>query len=368
MVALVWGCSTQSTGGTCNDAWNKGATACPRAPSTTKDQFLQQCNNPQGFTGCVSQASALSDCVKKATSYTCDSNGQPQPVGCDNQAFDLSACLFGQFGLDGGAPEDTGAADAMPDSISVAEAAVSDVEASVPDAEAAVDAPSLDAGTLPDAAGLSGLRIGFFGDVGLRPETTLVAFLVNVATVTRVHTTAQPGGPLTATDLAKFDVVILDQLVRTYTAAEAQVLADWVAGGGGLFSMTGYTGGGDDAARPNSLLAAMGLQYGAFLGGTSDVVPSVSHPVTQGVAQLLFSGGYEVIVSAYDGGSSAPDGGVDTILAKLDATHNALIAQEATSGRALVWGDEWIEYDSEFAGNASDRRFWVNAIGWLAHR
>lgn len=47
--------------------------------------------------------------------------------------------------------------------------------------------------------------------------------------------------PLTAELLAPYDIVLLDQLLREYTAPEAQAVQDWVEAGGGLMAMNGYS-------------------------------------------------------------------------------------------------------------------------------
>jgi hypothetical protein len=267
----------------------------------------------------------------------------------------------------GGRPaaDATGVVDAAND---VVEAMTDAMDSGIDVDATASDVTASDATPFPDAAVLSGLRIGFLGDVGAFPQTSLDAFLASSATVTRIHTSSAPGGPLAASDLASFDVVILDQLTRVYTPAEAQTLADWVAGGGAALSLTGYTGNGPDATRPNSLLAVIGIQYGTFLGGTYDVPPLIAHPVMKNVAHVKFEGGYEVRVQTSDAGTSAPDAGADTVVAQIDATHDALIVQERGSGRVVVWGDEWIEYDSEFASNPSNQQFWVDVLLWLTHR
>ena len=59
-------------------------------------------------------------------------------------------------------------------------------------------------------------------------------------------------------------------------------------------------------------------------------------------------------------------GGINTVTASLSAGPVA-IAQERGSGRALAWGDEWVEYDSEWQSMPQIRQFWVDVLGWLEH-
>jgi len=228
------------------------------------------------------------------------------------------------------------------------------------DSADAADAPDLfDAATFPDAANLAGLHITFFGNGGAYPETSLDAFLASNATVARIQTSATDAA-LAAGDLAGVDVVILDQLPRDFTADEAQTLATWVAAGGGLFSMSGYTGGSSDVTRPDSLLAPYGIQYGTFFGSSINVAAITPHPTMTHVDFIHFYGGFSVVADA--------DAGTTTIIGMLDATNAGLVARSYGSGRVVVWGDEWIEYDSEFSTNPSNQRFWDNTIAWLAGR
>jgi hypothetical protein len=36
------------------------------------------------------------------------------------------------------------------------------------------------------------------------------------------------------------------------------------------------------------------------------------------------------------------------------------------SGHAFVWGDEWIEFDSEWAALPEIPELWVQAFAWIA--
>lgn len=43
------------------------------------------------------------------------------------------------------------------------------------------------------------------------------------------------------------------------------------------------------------------------------------------------------------------------------------IAQQRGSGHVFVWGDEWIEFDSEWRAQVMVARFWVNIFGWFVN-
>jgi uncharacterized membrane protein len=250
----------------------------------------------------------------------------------------------------------------------VVDASAADVvDASIADASDG-GAPE-DAYSFPDAQSLAGLRIGILGDIGVYPETMLDAYLATAATVTRIQDTADAGTALDQTTLAAFDVVILEHLTRTYTQAEAQALADWVAAGHGVLSLAGYANTATDGTRPSSLLAVLGLGYdtSSLLAGTTPaaVSPLIAHPLMDGVANLEFFGGWAAVTPSSDGG---PDAGAAVVVAMVDATHAALLARDYGAGRAAAWGDEWISYDSQFQANQGTQRFWNNAVLWLTHR
>jgi hypothetical protein len=163
--------------GTCDDAWNKAAAACPSAASTTaQQQFLQQCNNPQSFRGCESQASALTDCVKKSSSFTCNSNGQPSAVGCSGQANAFGACILGQFDaglpsdLDVAAPDlDAGGASADAGAAVICDGQCSTTFASGPDWQS-FSGDLSPAGGSPDASYTVGVSLGSAAEVCLTPS------------------------------------------------------------------------------------------------------------------------------------------------------------------------------------------------------
>ena len=159
-----------------------------------------------------------------------------------------------------------------------------------------------------------------------------------------------------ATVLADYDVVILDQLTREYTAAEATAFDTWVSAGGGLMSMTGHTASPVSAQQwPNSILGPMGLTYsGALLNGP--VTDFEVHPITVGLTSVTFLGGFEVV---------AENPAANDVVGRLPNGAVAGMAQERASGKIFVWGDEWIEYDSEWAALPEITQLWVNIFEWI---
>jgi hypothetical protein len=199
------------------------------------------------------------------------------------------------------------------------------------------------------------LRIGIVGNPGANPSSNFQAWLESLGTTTeRVNKVATDAfdAPL----LSKFDVVIVDRLTRSYTTAEADIFKTWVEGGGGFVTMTGYANSPNPDFLPNTLLAPFGLSYGGALSSaTADTF--FPHPVTKGITSVTFLGGYVVTPTPVMGGTS-------TLLAA-NADGNIAYAHERGKGRGVVWGDEWIEFDSEWQTKPQIQQLWVNIMDWV---
>jgi uncharacterized membrane protein len=211
---------------------------------------------------------------------------------------------------------------------------------------------------------LAGLRVAFVGTENPSPELALTAWLSQSTGVVaaRILTTSTT---LTADMLASYDVLILERLVRSYSQAEATVLTSWVNAGGALLSIAGYYESGSDTTNTNSLLSGIGLTYGSYLlgsgGGPFYITELASHPIMVGISSLPFWGGFAVQPTA-----SADGLGTNTTLAT-STSQPVCMAQVRGQGRVLVWGDEWIENDT-MSTSADVRRFWPQALSWLARR
>jgi hypothetical protein len=165
---------------------------------------------------------------------------------------------------------------------------------------------------------------------------------------------------LTAALLDQFHVVVaqdLSKMNRSYDATEVTALADWVAAGGGFMTLIGY-GDPPERTNVNTLLGAFAMSYleqqilQKVGGNTVPVTEWVGHPVTQGVTLVGVDNGYPV-----QGGTTIAT----------EQGFALLGAQEVDLGHVLVWGDEWITYDSEWTGHPEYQveLFWLNAIKWL---
>lgn len=170
--------------------------------------------------------------------------------------------------------------------------------------------------------------------------------------------------PLTPERLAPLQVLIVqDVRERSHDAAEIAALESWVRAGGGLLSLVGYVA--DNNVHVNALLAPFGVAYGSqlsFLAVGTVTWPVKGwnpHPVTQGVSQVGVQGAYAVLG---DGQVLAQEsdllGGPPIVL---------LRALEPGAGKLLVYGDEWITYNSEWTDRTDYQieRLWQNALKWL---
>jgi hypothetical protein len=199
------------------------------------------------------------------------------------------------------------------------------------------------------------LRIGLVGLPGLNPSSNFQSWLKGFGTsVERVN--EDPSEAFDDALLEKFDVVILDRLTRPYTKEEAATFANWIGKGKGFISMTGYTGAPAPDFYPNVLLAPFGLQYqGALSSAVADKFEP--HPTTEGITSVTFLGGYTIL--------SNPGPGVTNTLIASNSAGPVGYATELSAGRGVVWGDEWIEFDSEWQKLPQIQKFWVNMVSWV---
>ncbi len=203
-------------------------------------------------------------------------------------------------------------------------------------------------------------RIGILGAPGANPSSNFQAWLeMQGAIVTRFHDTAA-APTLSREQLEVFDLVIVDYVQRSYALAESTTLADWVTAGGGLFVMTGHSG--SVGTVHNTLLASLGPSYDVgrgLLSGPATLLPS---PITDDGAggtlpPVTFAGGFAVLVPA-----SLPD------LVPFATIGSDVVGVVGPfgAGRLVVFGDEWIEFDSEWSTMPPIVQLWTNSVRDLA--
>ncbi|MBK8266216.1 MAG: hypothetical protein IPK80_33425 [Nannocystis sp.] len=201
------------------------------------------------------------------------------------------------------------------------------------------------------------LSIGIFGTQGANPSAEFQQWLEAQGTeVERIQTAGNV--PLDEATLLKYDIVILDRLVRNYNPQEAALTAKWVESGGGLMSMTGYSGAVSDRDRPNSLIQPMGLAYNMSKGFFSGPITNfAAHPITEGLTSITFAGGLYIDIT--------PDGIGDNKTIMTLPQGPVGVAQERLGGRLFVFGDEWVTFDSEWKNQPEIKKFWVQTLAFL---
>lgn len=201
------------------------------------------------------------------------------------------------------------------------------------------------------------LNIALVGNQGANPSAEFQLWLEAQGTeVDRINT--NPNEPLDKATLNKYDIIILDYLVRSYTVDEAMTTQTWVEAGGGLMSMTGFTNAQFAADRPNSLIKPMGLSYNTSKGFFSGPVTQfVAHPITMGLTSISFFGGLFIDI--------VNDGvGVNKTIMTLPQGPVGVV-QDRKNGRLFIFGDEWVEFDSEWKNIPQIKQFWVQTLSWL---
>ena len=214
----------------------------------------------------------------------------------------------------------------------------------------------LDAGTGTADASCAQLNIGILGNPGSNSASDFEAWLQARGTsVQRFQTTADT--PLTADALQPFDVIVLDLPPRDYTADEAAIFAAWVSAGGGVASMSGYHNDTSQDWRANSLLAPLGIAYsGQLVWGP--VTQFAAHPITVGLTSVTFTGGYGISDLGTAGSTRTP-------IAFVSDNPVGYVVQMG-QGRAFAWGDEWIEFDSEWSSMPQIPQLWLQVFKWIA--
>jgi hypothetical protein len=142
-----------------------------------------------------------------------------------------------------------------------------------------------------------------------------------------------------------------------FSGAEASAFAAWVRAGGGLMTTIGYTRDeANEVVNVNRLLNPLDLGYSQTNLDLSDFVETwLAHPVTEGVRSIYTDNGVE-------------PSGTGMVVARGSDDRAALEVLQVENGRAVVWGDEWITYDSEWT-DVEDQQvelFWLNMLKWLS--
>jgi hypothetical protein len=144
---------------------------------------------------------------------------------------------------------------------------------------------------------------------------------------------------------------------HVFSDAEVAAFQRWVEHGGGVMTTIGYTGDeASEVVNVNRLLAPLGMAYSTTkLSEDGYVQDWMPHPVTDQVMNIFTANGVE------------PDGPSGTTLAYDASKRVALQVAQAQDGHVVVWGDEWITYDSQWTAVQDQQveRLWLNIFKWL---
>jgi len=155
--------------------------------------------------------------------------------------------------------------------------------------------------------------------------------------------------PITASDLAGYDVFIIPQARDDYSSSEISVIQSWVNGDGGLCVI-----GDNCPSIYTDLTDFAGITWisGRYGGYTSDITP---HPVTTGISTAYFGAPIsELMVS-----SPAQD------IIRDNYGSVMLAVSEVGAGRVVAIADEQCLDDWDI-DEADNRVLGMNIIDWLA--
>jgi hypothetical protein len=99
------------------------------------------------------------------------------------------------------------------------------------------------------------------------------------------------------------------------------------------------------------------MAYGRGAVWNVDVSDWTPHPVTDGISLIRAWNSYEITGT----------GGISLARHPMKLW-DVMRAQEAGAGHIVMWGDEWITYDSEWANLTQYQveRLWQNIFKWLS--
>lgn len=202
---------------------------------------------------------------------------------------------------------------------------------------------------------------------------------------------------LTPEFLAQYNVIILASLADdsndgpwwTFSADEVAAFSAWVQAGGGVISLSGYTGNGAEIVPVNQLIQFSGITYtqDTIYGSCADAqtcscthcnaVSDWNH-ADPAIAQLVSGITYVGITQ----GRAIMAPGDSHIAATADGNRPVLVGKAVGAGRVIVYSDEWVTYTSQWTGaglsTANDpscagylpqdkyqvAQFWYNVIRW----
>lgn len=249
--------------------------------------------------------------------------------------------------------------------------------------------------------------LGKPGQFGDKDSTAFMTWLNSSSADTAKVDSYTERRTLTADFLAQYNVVILLGLgddsnngpFWTYDASELAAVQDWVQNkGGGLISLSGASGQGNEVTPNNQLIAFTGISYVAgswitpatCLNVDTNGQDKCSYCCGQAAPIADFNRTDAIIASLSNSIKWVGMHGGRSITAPADAhtaatipcngtTYNVIVGKPMGTGRVLVFTDEWITYTSQWHSTNTDpqcsgylpqdvyqtAQFWYNVIKWV---
>lgn len=150
---------------------------------------------------------------------------------------------------------------------------------------------------------------------------------------------------------------VIDLAHPSFTADEITAFDGWVRAGGGVLTTLGYES--DETAEMvnvNNLLSLTAPAYSPDTNLDGYIKTWLDHPIATGISNINNTNGV------------VADDSSGTVVAQDDGGRAALVAHEVDAGHVIVWGDEWITYDSEWASDEDQQvqLLWLNMLKWLS--
>jgi hypothetical protein len=145
---------------------------------------------------------------------------------------------------------------------------------------------------------------------------------------------------------------------HAFSDDEVSAFERWVRAGGGVMTTIGYTNDESaEVANVNRLLAPFGMGYSTSKLDLSGYIEDwQAHPLSSEVSRIFTQNGIE------------PDDSSGMTIAHDPNDRVALQVTQPEIGHVVVWGDEWITYDSQWMDVKDQQveRFWLNILKWMS--
>ncbi len=186
---------------------------------------------------------------------------------------------------------------------------------------------------------------------------------------------------LTPDFLAPYGVIILASLSDdsltgpfwTFDDSEVAAMQDWVENkGGGLITLTSYTGDGREVNPTNQLIAFSGISYnmdGIYATCMDWRACGCAHSNTLSTFNrtdpVIANLSNNVTWVGLDNGRSINAPADAHVAATVDGPKNALVGKLVGKGHVLVYADEWITYTSQWTGQDNPSESDPSCVGFL---